>query len=118
MARSGCLALAGAETMVALMAIQQCKELGLTHVHLEGDENVIIDAVNCEVTNRSRMGHIVEDIKVEVQAFSQWQMSLCEGQGIRLHTFFPNMLQSMIWINFGVSLLNASTILFYWSNLL
>ncbi|XP_059441935.1 uncharacterized protein LOC132174268 [Corylus avellana] len=81
MARSGCLALAGAETMAALMAIQQCKELGLTHVHLEGDANVIIDAVNCEVTDRSRMGHIVEDIKVEVQAFSQWQMTFVRRAG-------------------------------------
>jgi ribonuclease HI len=60
--------------MAALMAIQQCKELGLTHVHLEGDAKIVIDAVNCAAidSDRSRTEHAVEDIKVKVQDFSQY----------------------------------------------
>ncbi|XP_059431700.1 uncharacterized protein LOC132165234 [Corylus avellana] len=47
--RMGSLSPARAETMAALLAIRQCKELGLTHVHVEGDAKSIIDAVNCEL---------------------------------------------------------------------
>jgi ribonuclease HI len=48
MSRIGNLSLVAAESMAALMAIELCRDLGLTHVHLEGDAKIIIDAVNCE----------------------------------------------------------------------
>jgi hypothetical protein len=38
--------------------------MGLIHVHLEGDAKGVIDAVNCELADRSRLGHVIEDIKV------------------------------------------------------
>lgn len=47
------------------MAIELCRDLGLTHVHLEGDAKIIIDAVNREEADWSRLGHIVEYIKVK-----------------------------------------------------
>jgi hypothetical protein len=43
---------------------KKCKELGLAHVHLEGDAKVVIDAVNCELADRSLLGLVIEDIKV------------------------------------------------------
>jgi hypothetical protein len=42
----GCLEPSVVEAMVALMAIQLCKELGLRKNHLERDAQVVVNVVN------------------------------------------------------------------------
>lgn len=34
-----------------------------------------IDAVNCEVVDWSRLGHVVENIKAELLWFTKWKIS-------------------------------------------
>lgn len=45
---------------------------------LEGDSKLVVDAVNTEGTNGSKIGHLVEDIKIMLQEFAQWTV-----QGVR-----------------------------------
>jgi hypothetical protein len=47
---------------------------------LEGDAKGVID-VNCELADRSRLGHVIEDIKVELQELDQWQMTFVKRDG-------------------------------------
>jgi hypothetical protein len=72
--RTGCLAPAGVEAMVVLLAIQLCRELGCSKVHLECDAKGVIDAVNSKDADKSWMGHMIENIKVELQSFVHWQL--------------------------------------------
>jgi hypothetical protein len=44
--------------------------MGPTHVHLEGDAKNLVDAVNCEEADWSRLGHVVEDINIVLQMFT------------------------------------------------
>ena len=70
-----------AESFAALEAIDLCRNVGLTQVHLEGDAKIIIDAVNCEEVDWSRLDHVVEDIKAELRCFNQWKMSFVNRGG-------------------------------------
>jgi ribonuclease HI len=70
-----------AESLAALDAIDLCRNVGLTKVHLEGDAKIIIDAVNCEEADWSRLGHVVEDIKAELCWFNQRKMSFVNRGG-------------------------------------
>jgi hypothetical protein len=56
-----------AEAMAVLLAIQLCREMGFTRVHLEGDAKVVVDAVNYVDVDKSWMGHS-DDIKVELNS--------------------------------------------------
>ena len=67
--QNGGLAPAVVKTKAALLAIQLCREMGLSKVHFEGDAKSIVDFVNSELVDSSWMGHVIEDIKVEIQVF-------------------------------------------------
>jgi hypothetical protein len=45
-----------------------CHEMGYSKIHLEGDAKGVIEVVNSKDDDRSWMGHLIEDIKVELQA--------------------------------------------------
>jgi hypothetical protein len=42
--------------------------MGYSKIHLEGDAKGVIKVVNSKDADRSWMGHLIEDIKVELQA--------------------------------------------------
>jgi hypothetical protein len=55
-------------------ALQFGKELGFTHLVLEGDSKVIIDAIKSEDFGWSTSWHLVRDMKSRLQTFEQWQL--------------------------------------------
>lgn len=63
-----------AEAWARGQALQFGKEMGFTHLILEGDARAIVEAVNSEDTNWSKIGHLVMDIKTLLQGFAQWQI--------------------------------------------
>lgn len=70
-----------AEAKAALLAILLCKQLGLSHVHLEGDAQLVINAILSPKQNWSSMGMLVEDIRQEVQALQHWKISFVRRKG-------------------------------------
>ncbi|XP_059441844.1 uncharacterized protein LOC132174168 [Corylus avellana] len=77
----GNLEVAQAEARAALIAIQFCRSLGLEHVHFEGDAKMVITAVNSSDPDWSSMGFVVEDIKHELQAMTQWCFTFVRREG-------------------------------------
>jgi ribonuclease HI len=65
-----------AEAMAVLLAIQLCRELGFLRVHLEGDAKGVIDAINYVDVDKCWMGHVIEDIKVELKTLAHWKLTL------------------------------------------
>lgn len=70
-----------AEAKACLTAIQFCQGLGILHIHLEGDAQGVISAINSEHSDWSSMGVLVEDIKHELQSLQQWQLSFVRREG-------------------------------------
>jgi hypothetical protein len=64
--QQGLLILATAEARAAFVAIQFCWEMGFSRIHLEGDAKGVIEAVKNEALNYSKLGHLVEDIKLSL----------------------------------------------------
>ncbi|XP_059459795.1 uncharacterized protein LOC132189203 [Corylus avellana] len=99
--QNGCLAPAAAEAMVILLAIRLCHELSLSRVHFEGDAKSMIDSVNSVETDNSWMGHIIEDIKLELRAFQQWQPTFIRRKGNQVvHLLAKHVLeydQELCW---------------------
>ncbi|XP_059451219.1 uncharacterized protein LOC132182025 [Corylus avellana] len=79
--QDGCLALAVAEAMAFLVAIRLCHGLGLPQVHFEGDAKAVIESVNSGEKDSSWMGHIIEDIKLELRVFQRWQFTFTRREG-------------------------------------
>ncbi|XP_059456501.1 uncharacterized protein LOC132186539 [Corylus avellana] len=79
--QEGCLASAVAEAKAFLLAIRLCHDLCLTQVHFEGDAKSVIDSVNSEAKDCSWMGHIIEDIKLELRVFQQWKLTFTRREG-------------------------------------
>ena len=73
--RKGHVEPAVVEAMAALEAIQLCRDRGYGRVHFMGDAKTVIDAVNSEVPDWSRMGHLINDIRELLQDLSLWKMS-------------------------------------------
>jgi ribonuclease HI len=55
-----------AEARACLIGIQFCRSLGFTKIHLEGDAQGLIAAINSGNPDWSSMGILVEDIKHEL----------------------------------------------------
>jgi ribonuclease HI len=53
-------------------ALKLGKELNLNHIVLKGDAKIVMDAINSNKTNWSKIGHLVEDMKILLQKFPQW----------------------------------------------
>ena len=60
-----------AEAKACLTAIQFCQGLGFSRIHLEGDAQGVISALNSEHLDWSNMGVLVEDIKHKLQSLQQ-----------------------------------------------
>jgi hypothetical protein len=42
--------------------------MGFLRVHLEGDAKIVVDTVNSVNVDKSWLGHVIEDIKVELKS--------------------------------------------------
>lgn len=56
------------EGIATIMAVKLCKELDLTNIHLEGDAKNVVEAINGNEEDRSRDGHVMEELKEEVRS--------------------------------------------------
>jgi ribonuclease HI len=63
-----------AEAWAGGRVIQFGMELGFTHIVLEGDSKLVVDAINAEGPSWSKIGHLVEDIQILLQNFQQWKV--------------------------------------------
>ncbi|XP_059431317.1 uncharacterized protein LOC132164745 [Corylus avellana] len=79
--RRGCLPPAAAEAQALLLAISLCREMGLERVQLEGDAKTVIDAVSSTEIDYSWMGHITEDIKLELNFLVHSRVSFVKREG-------------------------------------
>jgi hypothetical protein len=79
--RWGYLSPAAAEAKVALLTVQLCCEMGFSMVHLEGDAKGVVDAVNLGEADKSWLGHLIEDIKKELNSLACWRMSFVRREG-------------------------------------
>jgi hypothetical protein len=59
------------EAWVGGQALKLGKELNLNHIVLEGVAKIVVD-VNSDETNWSKIGHLLEDMKILLQDFPQW----------------------------------------------
>jgi ribonuclease HI len=70
-----------AEAKAALAAIQFCKRLRFSQLHLEGDEQGVVATVKAQNRDWSSMGMLVEDFKHELQSLQQWQLTFVRREG-------------------------------------
>jgi ribonuclease HI len=77
----GCLAPVAVEAKAVLLAIQLCHEIGFLRVHLEGDTKIVVDAINFVHMGKSWLGHVTEDIKVELKSLVHWKLTLVKREG-------------------------------------
>jgi ribonuclease HI len=77
----GCPDSSTAEAQSALRAVQLCKALGATMIHMEGDAKIVIDALLSGDEDRSHMGNVIEDIKEELRIVSHWKVSFVRKEG-------------------------------------
>ena len=60
-----------AEALAAFQAVQLCKDLVLTHIILEGDAKLVVDAVKVSTHNWCRFGQMIDDIRTVLHSFIQ-----------------------------------------------
>jgi hypothetical protein len=82
--QEGCFDPPVAKAMAILLAIRTCRDMCLTKVQFEGDAKGVIDSVNLGETDNSSMGHIIEDNKLELKGFQQWQLNFIRRNGNRV----------------------------------
>jgi ribonuclease HI len=75
---------------VALLAIHLCKTLGLNRVHLEGDAQVVINALNSLLLDWIRVGLSVKISKLSYNLSLNGGCHLFGGKVIRRHILWPN----------------------------
>ena len=61
------------EAMASFCAVNLCKTMGYQNVYLEVDVKVICDALKNRSSNTCRYGYLLEDIRVVMFSFNQWQ---------------------------------------------
>jgi ribonuclease HI len=67
--------------MATLQAIEMCCDRRFTKVHFEGDAKNVTEAVKGAEIDESKLGHLVEDMRVKLQTFPQWKMSYVKRTG-------------------------------------
>jgi ribonuclease HI len=82
--QTGCPDPSTSEALSALRAVQLCKALGATMIHIEGDAKVVIDALLSDDEVRSHMGNVIEDIKEELRTVPHWKVSFVRREGNKI----------------------------------
>ena len=70
----GCLEPSLAEAEAVLMAIQLCRDLGLSRVVFEGDAKRVVNGINSAEVDRGWMGQVLADIKHEIIVLEEWKV--------------------------------------------
>jgi ribonuclease HI len=90
------------ELAAAGVAVKTCKVLGYKWVHFEGDAKVVVDAVNREGVDRSRLGHLVADIKAKLRNFDYWKFTFVQRNGNKVaHMLARHAVQqgqNKVWV--------------------
>jgi hypothetical protein len=73
LSRSGILDPTVGEALASLHAVRLGQELGGSAIILEGDAKQVVEAINSDVSNVSRFGHLVEDIRLTLKSFPRWR---------------------------------------------
>lgn len=73
--RQGRLEPAVVEAMAAFVATQTTQELGIQKAWFEGDVKSISEVVNSLVADLSRIGHLVDDLRLELNKIPHWKMT-------------------------------------------
>jgi ribonuclease HI len=58
-----------------------CKDMRFSHVHLEGDSETIVDAINICKVDRSSLGLLMDDIRSELSCMPHWKMTFIRREG-------------------------------------
>jgi ribonuclease HI len=100
--RHGFLDPTAAEAWAALMAVQLCIEMGITHVQFEGDAENVVKAVKADDSNDRGWGQITEDILCSLQSIPQWEMRYSRRDTNRATHVLANLAVSddmeMVWL--------------------
>jgi ribonuclease HI len=86
--------------MALLQAIRFCREMGFTKVHFEGDAKSVIDSVHSDMVYSSGVGHLIEDIKFEIQASQQWKLTFIKREGNMFRIVDAEMFLLIIFVMF------------------
>lgn len=62
------------EPVAATMAADLCREMGFRHVMLEGDAQVVINAVKSPFPDDSGTGHLTADLRVALSSIPDWEV--------------------------------------------
>ncbi|XP_059442086.1 uncharacterized protein LOC132174450 [Corylus avellana] len=73
--KSGFLEPTAAEAMALFEGVRLCKDLGILSIIVEGDAQVVINAIQARDPTCSKFGQLVDDIRSLLRNFSRWQIS-------------------------------------------
>ncbi|XP_059461784.1 uncharacterized protein LOC132190750 [Corylus avellana] len=94
--RKGLIEPVAAEALAALMAVQLSREMGFSRLWLEGDAKTIVDAVNSTEPDWSRIGHLVDDIRMEIQTFTSWKVAYVRREANHVAHMLARMATTQI----------------------
>ena len=90
-----------AKTWAAGQALQFGKEMGFFGIILEGDAKLVVDAINLEANDLSRIGHLVLDVRNLLHDFEQWKVQAMGRHANNvahcMATFAKNKQMSRMW---------------------
>ncbi|XP_059454995.1 uncharacterized protein LOC132185207 [Corylus avellana] len=69
-----------AKSMGALCAVEFCRDLGMQNIIFEGDVEVVVKAINVNVSMCSSYGQIIEDIIRVLAGFKKWEVLLVQQE--------------------------------------
>jgi hypothetical protein len=55
--------------------------MGFMRVYFKGDVKIVLDAVNFVDVDKSCLGHIIEEIKVELKSLVNWKLTFVKRKG-------------------------------------
>ena len=91
-----------AEAMAALMPTQLCNVVGLMRIQLEGDAQVVVDAVNSMEPNERCMYHLMADIRSTLMSIPCWEMGYARRGVNKVARVLTRMSTSnsmnMVWL--------------------
>ncbi|KAF5481089.1 hypothetical protein F2P56_001774 [Juglans regia] len=91
-----------AEGWALRKAMELCEDLKFNKVILEGDAQVVVNAVNSQTEDLSYFGSIIEDLKVQMKEWPNWSVKFANRNiNTVAHTFAKEALHidlEKIWI--------------------
>ena len=90
-----------AKNLGAFYAVKLSKEMGAQNLVLEGDAQTVVSAIRSGAEHAGRYGHLVDDVKMLLHSFSQWECCyvgrLCNGAAHSLAKLACNQIADRTW---------------------